>query len=996
MTVRSGTAFALAIVLSCAAALAQIPQQASFDWFVGVWDIAYDDGRLGPVRGQARVTQSVDGRLNVLYRVVDPRDQTVHELSAFHVQQLGDVITMELPMGGPSAADTADGPAVTPPADVMTLDVPMGADLRATLQGNEEIARVGPSPAVANPQLRLIRKGERLEGEWIVHRDPDTGFKGARLGRPDTEIVPGPLQIRRDIMRGPEVWQTARMIVDDARRTAWKSAPATSTTTTGIARLTIIGRNLPGGPDRKADVRFTTPLLRPDNAQVVPALAGDTGISVPLDVDTRAIPGPKSFVVTDPGTSQQANSTWVFDWPSLSAKSISFVRKSLGDHYEPTTILYPGELFYVEVTAAPDEPGHARFYGIETTHPEPIQFHLVRDAADRTKYRSGPFLLLEYNEPIPPDSGAIEPQQIPLDTTALQTPEPTKPFVVRGEAGERLRTYHVAAQFGEQVHVAFAEVGEEIGDGRYQRALAKARASRQLYPGEDRYVISRFSLLTKGLARRTVVTDADHAALILLLEELQQKVSAMQRLHRRQFSRAELIRYGNALSESSGRKVPDPLLVYEVADYQSTGRTTLNAALYPFNLQREFGNDRQRRDDYVADAVAAALPQLVSHLGAAVARLDLVDISRPEELLSVVKPAYGGIAGPLVQELVRRARPDRGEPAHPRWVPDEPGRVAVRGISDLLGAIASDEQISAYELTWLSFPAMPLLTVGGVAGAVAGGLTGLAISTLGLSVAGADLYQNAAKLRTALDSRDTAYDLAPIAGYDAYHRARQQVRDQTIATVTSAAGALLEGLGTFAAVRDLQKAGLVRPPTVAAQQSAVTQAVEKGTEGLGPAAKANFNYVLGSAVETARTKGLSALSDVERRALRAAFPDGVPDDVAKTLKMDPGDPNFVIAPPDATTISVPLQSPPSPLASMASAPPVAARQSSSPLIRRLYGEAEGTARLGVQDAQARMARLERAAANWERLPSAAKGNVEEAMETFARLRRQNPAIAALD
>lgn len=1041
MNIRRAAGIVLAIACLSETAFSQGPARPSFDWFVGTWDITYEDAVLGRVSGQAKVTQSSDDWLYVRYLITDPRDQKTHELTAFNVRQQGNVVTMALPMGGPSAALSADGNTSAAPAiEVRTLRVPLGDDLRASLEGTQHTARVGVNPAVANPQLRLVRKGERLEGEWIVRRDSETGFKDARLGRRDTEPIPGPPPgVRYEIMRGPEVWQTARMVVQDARRPNWQSASGAAGTSTGIASVSIRGRNLPSTANRKSDVRFTTPLLTPDNSRVSAATADS--FSVAVDVDLRAVPGPKSFVVTDPGTNQQAHGVWVFDWPVLSSSSISFSRRSLEDHYEPTTILYPGELFYVEADAAANDPGNARFYGIETTHPEPVQFHLVRDAKVRTKYRAGPFLLLSDTEAIPRGSGAIETQQMPLDHTSLVTPRDSQPFVVRADTGDRIRAYHIAAQSNERVAVATAEVADEgVGEGRYQVALAKARELRKLYPEDDRYVVSRFAPLTWGFSRRTVVTEADHAALILLLDELTFKVAAMRRMHQRQFSKAELVQYGAALTESVQRKIPEPLFAYQVpafpADERGTistpspigaiakssagpavfvkGTISLDGAVHFLNLLQAFGTDRGRRDEYVARAVGAAIPQLVSHLGQAELRLGQVDISQPEELLRVVKPAYAVLATPLVQDLVRRSRPDQGEPAHPRWVADEPGRVAVRGIADFMGAIAVDEQLASYQWGWLGLVSAPAFVITGfvvgsaVAAAAAGAAvvatTGeaialgaaLAITTVGLVQNSVELGHNAGKLSAAWENRDAAYDVAPVAGYGAYNRARNEVSNLKLATGLSGLAVVADAWGTVAAVRGLSQMRMATVPSALAIQSAVQQALAQGADTLSPAARTNLAFALTDAVEAARKTGVGALTPAQRNALRASFPDGIPSDVAKTLKISPDDPNFVIKLGDSTVDVPPFQSRPSTPLDVTPAPRVPPETSSNPLIRRLYTEAEATARIGTPEAQARMARLERAAANWERLPPDAKGIAQEAVDTLANLRRQNPALAALD
>ena len=966
----------LQALLATSAVLAQQPE-----WFAGKWDVSYRDAQLGEVKGMATVNVHHDGFIYISYLVTDPRDGSAHELIPFHIQIADNTVTMELPPGGPVAALDAEGRPLPAAPGGETITVPEGARLRATLAGSSTDAVVSGSPARLATRLRLVRDGDRLAGEWQVVRDPNAGFGGARSGTRGTVVnaLPPPVgEVREEIVRGPETWLSARMVVEKAQRTGWRDAAAAG----GIevtADVSLTGRNLP--EPRRREVRFADPYLRPDNTALT--------MTLPVGIASRAVPGPKTFILRDRENTQEAPGIWVFDWPALRVKDIHHARRTAGGVLEPTGTIFFGELFWVEIESDRDASGDLRLYCIESDAAAPVFFHVQRDAQQRTKYRAGPFLLLAPGEPAA--AGAVAAPKLSANEVSVTAPGDTRPFIVRASSGSRIRTGPATAQPGDPVAMAFADAREDHSeDGPYQRALKQAEAMRRLYPEEDRYNISRFTPLSGS--RRTLVTVQDHAALILLHAELLRNLDVLRRQHTRSLSANEKRALAGALMQASEKRVDLPVFYQQVLLPDGKTMTTLNVAVYPNNLREAFGNDTAKRDAYLDRVIEEAGRKLAGQAALGGVHLSQVDISRPESLLPSIKAGYESGVASLMPRLVRRARPANGEPAVPRWVVDETGRAAVRGVSDLLGAIAADEELADFQwgaLQIMALPAAVYTSALGMAGVVTRGV--VAAASAADALAGAGAVNNLVRLDAARDLRDAGWDAAPVAGYDAFRAANHEVFARSVTAAVDIAPIALSKAATIAG--KLAKAG-IRPTTQGAR-AAVTAALENGVDTLSDSARAEFAMVLDSAARRAAESGVDSLSGIERAALRANYPDGIPGSIARELGIPADNPNFVVRLGDETMAAAAGGKPAVP-ATPPAAPRVAPETSSNPLLRKLYDENLATARLGTPEAQGRLAQIERAAAEWEQLPADARGRVTEAMETFNRLRRENPALAQLN
>jgi hypothetical protein len=510
--------FALLFTIS---ATAQQPPE-SLEWFNGDWEIQYKDDQLGDVRGLAKVRVENDGALLVRYFLTDPRDGSTHELTPYHIHQEGGVITMDLGPGGPVAVLDSEGRPINAATNANRIAAPGGARLQAALGEQKAEAGVLPVAAKIGTSLRLTRVADRIEGEWLVRRDPGSGFQGARCGKRDTltTVLPEPIgEMKEEVMRGPETWQSAGIIVEGVYRNRWED-PKAPGASAGRAHVGYKGKNIP--ETKRREVRFVDPQLRADNS---PEWGGSA-----VDVSKRAVPGLKTFSIKDKETTQQAMGVWNFDFPNLQVKSIHFARRTAGGDFEPTGIIYFGEWFFLEAELRWPAPGDMRRYGMLTNAGDPVYFHMQRDPRARAKFRAGPFLLLGLADD--PPQGSIDVPAIGVDPTRSSAPTDSVPFVIRASRGARIIAAPAGGNLGEPMDSAIAEAKEDHSeDGPYQRALRMAEDFRRRYPDPDRYNISKFTPLSGS--RRTNVTVQDHAALILLQGELLRNLDTARRRKRK-------------------------------------------------------------------------------------------------------------------------------------------------------------------------------------------------------------------------------------------------------------------------------------------------------------------------------------------------------------------------------------------------------------------------------------------------------------------------------
>jgi hypothetical protein len=942
----------------------QPPKLESLEWLEGRWDVGYDDSKIGRVTGQASVRVESDGTVLISYVLVDPRDGARHELTPFYIRQQNGVVTMELPPGGP----VSRAESVVVPDSVRRIRVPQGGTVSASLAGSAADATVAPGSGTQATRLRLVREGDRLTGQWSIPLEADSQDSGGRSGKIES----------RDerLMTGPEEWTSPRMAIDAAERVDWREPPA-GAAFAGSAGVAFKGRNLPA-PDRR-EVSFVDRMLQPQNDGKTPVLR--------VNVDPKAVPGLKSLVMTDRNTGQKAPGVWCFDWPSLRVKEIHFARRTAGGDFDPAAELYLGEQFFVEVETENDALGDSRLYAIESDAPQPAFFHLQKSASHGRKFHAGPFMLVGLAENA--DGSATAPPFPSADQQTQIQPREGSSFLIRASVGCRLRLSPATVPAGEPAAAAMALVAEtDFEEGIFQEALRQAEGLRSRYPDADRYDITKFTPLSGS--RRTHISVQDHAALILLHRELMQGFGKLRRQYARKLSVNERRQLAASLLEAARAKADLPIFHYQVKAPDG-GSMHLNGALYPATLSRFFGNDTAKRDAYVDAAISEAIDQMIDHSAQGSLHLGQADITQPATLLPGIKAGYQAVAPSLLRRLVRHKQPGPGEQALPRWIPDETGRAAVRGIPDLLGAIAADEKLADFQwgaLQVVTLPASLYTGALGAAGVISRGALAAGAAADAFAAGGA--AQNLFGLGEALEDQDAAWAAAPLAGYDPYRAARDEVKSRAIGAAVDVPMTLAGAAGLAS---DLARAGVQSSQQAA--RSAVSTALENGVDSLSDSARAHFGSVLDNAARKAASGAADQLTETERGALRANFPDGIPPDAASTLKLPRDDPNFVMDVGDSTLAGAAGKGLP-PVETPTPRQPPRPEASSNGILRRVYEENLETARLGVPEAQAKMERAERAAAAWEQLPPDAQGRATEAMEIFNRLRKDDPKMAGLD
>ncbi len=1042
-----------------------------FGFLAGNWKVKYTDRLLGEVTGYAVVERGQPaGPPLVRYTVEDPRTKQRYEMIALDVRRNRNVLEMSFYGASPSAGAGSGVSGASVPSNEAPIEAAVGTKITASLDGvTKDATVVVPAASAAVPPVQsslLLRfpfggaasGRNRLDGQWLVRRHWQQGFDGLRTGEVGKETAwKSTFEDAADVMRGGETWErsgpqielvTIAEMDNFGRFAGVDPSYFKDRENLTPAWLRITGTELPIKPNEKVEVSFEDPNVkytgghRPD-----PKVPG--ALQIEVDLNKKIQPGPKELTLNG------SVATWEFDFPGLEPKEIRYVRLiTEGPEYEATNVLYMGEVYYIEV-----EFPHAPFYNerkFMTQSDVALAFSVVKVPGQPKVFRSRPMLLLERNSPQPTDKELPVPKDPNTSNEHIVVPA--------WEGATLMTTAADVIQPDANPPVGVARV-VDAPDGRYQQALDMAKAIRKQYPDRANYTLS-VRIITEWLKqRRTLITVEDHAALILLHEELQKHVENFHKALKRALPPSlpqgdpSIARYWQKEKKQLVQQLiatvrrteqhDAPLLQFKVAapgslpasrdretlvsSNNSNNEVTLAAALGQATQESMPGTREQKEQkfqEYATWAVMNTERQVFQKTGQALHEMSNADIRKPNELLTFARIGYDSLAPLLMQELVRPSNPSAREPLYPRWVPDRAGRAAVLGIADLVAAVKSEESYSRFE-KFLIILGLTVATLG-FAGAVAlatrygfqvallafAGKVGAAALTVGdIGFFISDVQQ----ARKTSNEADVALGTSPVTGVRAYHELRAEADAAMFSAALTGVALLATPLFMAAASRGLR-------PSRAAMENAIFFAERRGlkgrgVEGLSQNNRTVFEYTRGMAEYRATHFGADALTDLEKRALRAAYPDGLPEGLAQNWKVRSGD--TTLPPVRASDPSVPRVDPRAETASVPRLPKdseskalggssgpgssasrsdeyfidlreAAPERSSNPTLRRLYGEGETAARSGNQEALARQSRLESAELEWQRLSPAERGRVDAAWKTLQKLRQANPNVARID
>jgi hypothetical protein len=875
---------------------------------LGSWRVEYRDANLGPVGGYAVVHRSeFNGRLRVRYFVEDPRSRRTQELTLVGAAVTGRVLELEAEGPGPSSAVTADGGPGSTSAVILDA-LPAGGSLSASI-GSKTAALPVVAGDAGRPRVTLRlplpvgAPANRLDAEWRVYRRDRSGFRGLRSGSRFQDTLPlGTLRLPHEAMRGAETWtrggpQVERVTIANMQtfaRLAEQRTEYLRQNRLTSAWLRVEGRFLPVGPTMPVAVSFDESTLRyTGDRRPDPSVPG--ALQIEVSVHPRITPGRKLFTLNG------SSASVLFDFPGLEAR-LRHVRPGREDQHDPAHTLYPGEVYQVEVEFLHEPFYDSRWVVSTASSSEPPVFLRVRKDPERpTVFRSESILLLEPRDPGPPD-GAI----------------------VKAHMGDRLESSMADVSDGA---VASSEVAAAAdGIGRFQRALALARSLRQRFPEPNRYRVTNVVITELG-TRSIEISREDHAALIVLHEELRNQLATALKAGgptpwdaMPQFRNARQALVQTLITASRAALPEDPPhLLYTVPGPEGRGELRLKQAL-GVDVERAMpgGTEAERQArffEYAERAVTAAERRMSEQMSEALARLDAIDFSAPTgELLAAGRTAYPALGRALAISLMRDADPTKGEGAYPRLVPDRVGRDAVMQIDRLFDAIRGQEAYASFDKFYVSIVTAPLFFLSGglqVAGRAAGLAARIPVGagirlTEGIHAARGSLI--AMKLGQAGEDFHRAYDAsqaaslaagtAEVTGTNAYWSHSNDAK----AAMWSGAFNVIDAAGGPLFARAAEY-GL--RPSEGAMRTAVFEATTRGVERIGSETKRVFRFAREMTEYKLAHRGVEALTDFDREVLRAAYPAGIPSDVARRLGLPTTHPGLPVLKGDIETGPVP-------------------------------------------------------------------------------------------
>jgi hypothetical protein len=981
----------------------------------GSWRVSYQDKHLGEVKGHVLVHRYAKGyRTIVRYSVIDPRTGQTHELQHMDTRMVTGAIELVFAGVSPSGAYTPDGGAL--PAGAVNVPVAVRGQMSATLDGTStaQLSVKAGEPIRGTVHVRLPFKAgtqavDRLDGRWQAF--PGTAaFRGVRTG----------MRVQRgaasDEMQGTEVWTrggpliTRVTMVDTPKVTILPQnrAGVLSRKRLSTVWLRVEGSGLPISSAVPLEVTFADPAITYTGLrQADPKVPG--ALQIQVDVSPRIVPGPK------PLTLNGAAGSFTFDFAGWDALP-RHVRKLRDDQYEPAPTLNLGEKYQVEIEFAVEPLYSERLVATVTSAPnaEPVAF-VVRKTRDRpTVFRSEPFLLLG-----------------PGDAGPTADSEAAKLRIVRAQVGDSINSATIDATPKYMGTAVVIDYGK--GASRYDRALARARTLRKNYPDAERYQVSNFIITELGY-KTIEITTADHAVMLLLLEDLENQMADVVKKGKTRKpdspdSRKDREALVKALVDAARASLDEdpPHLITEVPGPEG-GNVRLKDAL-SFAVEQAMpgataAEQRKRFLEYATRSVAAAERTMQEQAKAALASLNKIDITRPNaELLAAAKTAFPALGLPLAQSLVRPADVANGEPAYPKIVPDMAGRSAVTHFDGLFTAIQGQAAYAAFDRFYMAIVTAPLFFLGGGGLQVAGlaakataALPGAAVAGISSAVGIAQVTVVATKAvqlgsdlftaKAASDATDIAQGTVEVTGTNAYWAAHGEM---TAATFSAAMNAVdLVGVPLF-----MKAVQYGARPSQAALRTAVYEAGRRGVKDLArtPGMKQLFEYARGSAEYKALFKGAGALDDFDKEVLRTAYPKGIPPALAKRIGLPANDPKLPVDQsnintqplPSAETMTLPPQQLTPAQEALAFPEPVQwgvdnpALGGVSPAeLGRMNNAARAALKRGATDEAFRIKFEQNSLAGFRNPTATEERRALAGWRSFQQLRKTNPAAGQLD
>ncbi len=920
-------------------------EEPSLDWLLGNWQVSYRDAALGDVTGYVIVERDRAGtkQTDLFMRYVAEHPLTLerHELTGIGVRQKRGVV--EAAFFGPVPAAKADA-ATGPP----TLTALPGQVVRATLEGSEAKAVAGPAGPV---HTRVV-----VRFEFDPTKPPAERMEGTWRQKPSPLSAPGAVRggvLKDGLLGGAEVWTRAAISIDSVsiaemdlfgvfRNQAGKHPPERPLQDIW---LRVSGSGLPVEPGQKVAVAFQDPRLRfVDAHRVDPEkdAKGRPQLQIRVEIQAGIQPGPKALTVNG------AAGLWEFDFPGLQPKAIRYVRRVSEDRSEAVAELHTGELFTIEVEY-PNEPFYTDRKFATIGGREPLSFTVVKDPRRPRVFHAGPFLLVD-----PFAGGTMLRDHLP----------PRAAGVVIARPGDVLKTFAVdVTPPGVDKPLGACRVSDDP-EALWETALVAARDCRLRHP--ERYEIKDYIKL-EFKSVRTILSAEDHAALILMVDEICALLWAILEEASTPVSAKDLRNFARYLVREHREKRADehPLLGYAVPGLDGSAEWKGDWLLKTFmDADFEAKNFKDRPDayiDFVVRGISYAQGKMAGEAAEGLRYYRALNRWDPRDLLKSVGRGFGRVAAALIPRLLRPR--NESEPLYPRWLPDQAARGAIATIETVSAAVAaqhayaglSDTILVLIETAGLAILALPGIGLG--YGCI------VALELMSVAEITRDMLQWQAASRRARAARGTA----SFAGEDPEDIARGEADDALFSAVV---GAISEvGPALF-----LHVVAAGAKPSAKSMRLTLDRASVSGASNLRGLEKDVFEYLVGRARHRLANGGVDALDAVDRQVLDLAFPGGAgrppPPAVPAGKVVDEVEAPSRFESPDPVTVADPFAG--------------------------LHHSIARQAEAGSVAALDRLDLLTRVERTVDAMPAARKGRVHEALEILRRLGNLDPAVKRLD
>jgi hypothetical protein len=717
------------------------------------WEIAYQDTRLGEIRGIAFIGsgQAVSG----LYQ--DPRTGEEHQFTG--------VVRLEMRDSNPVAVISLQqsGPFLGSPLGVADIGTAPGQRIDAKLGDlSARLSILETSPVTLELELGDAGMG----GLWLA---PET------LASPLRNATQSQSRDGQQYAAGPEAWlpSVARF--------------------TGQAEISAPGRDLFDGSVND-EQRFTIELSgigipdweavndrTVDFGPLADSLSVDTvlpndgmfGRDLTLRVTTTTLPNPGTY----PLTVNDIEGEWTLRYRDL-RPSVRLLRQIRQDQTEEMSEIYVGESFLVEVEFGDSDTseglGFTRYPAVVLDASE--QQHAVTlTKSGRARYRSAPLSCVSEEVAAAASESAI----VCIDQAQLSA------IVQSGPYDSSVQSVPVVRAPSPLWDQAMAAAGEcRTGD---------------------------FEANVRGVSVQRQV----HAALILLRDELRTTVTAniedINQAINPDPVRARAKREADlqTLSDQARRTIDNPLFFYQVSlppTANSTETVSLRDALTG-NYEPRL--DKDARQAYEQIVIGQAQGEMMAASERTRNRLAQVGDCNLEGLLQ-----FGKLSQPVLGEALKSKLLRAGLPGESAWMPDLAARGAVDATAGIVAAVRDEDNYRQMR-TDFAVVAFTVATAGTALVASASRFAATSASrfarfgtnysktAMARFAAAAnigELTELSQSLGRVIDAQtngqaavDRAMDLVPVIGTEAYEQARaeklSQIRQAVVAAAASGAGA---------------------------------------------------------------------------------------------------------------------------------------------------------------------------------------------------------------